>query len=89
MKMTIDIPEEEINQTVQTLFVRRMAEQLFNERDSYDQRSYRRMLKEAVKEALADHIDEVVDRAVVYAADYIGKKGVKKFLEKLGEGVKG
>ena len=85
MKVTIDISDEEINQAVQELLVRRLADQIFSERNSFDKHGYQRMLKEAVKDLLAGHVDEVTDRAVVYAADYIGKKGVKKIVEKLGE----
>ena len=85
MKVTIDIPDEDINQAVQALLVQRLADQLFGERNNYDKHGYQRMLKAAVKDVLADRVDEVVDRAVTYAADYIGKKGVKKIVEKFGE----
>ena len=85
MKMTIDISDEEITREVQRVLVQKLAEQIFESRNSFDKHGYQRMLKEAVKDLLAGHVDEVTDRAVVYAADYIGKKGVKKIVEKLGE----
>ena len=85
MKVTIDISDEEINQAVQELLVRRLADQIFSERNSFDKHGYQRMLKEAVKDLLAGRVEEMTDQAAKYAADCIGKRGVRRILEKLGE----
>ena len=85
MKMTIDISDEEITREVKRVLVQKLAEQIFEQRNSFDKHGYQRMLKEAVKDLLAGRVEEMTDQAAKYAADYIGKRGVRRILGKLGE----
>lgn len=85
MKITIEIQDDEIKQEVFNLLTRRLADEIFTDRWNYDERSYRRMLKDGVNAILKEHADEVVDRCIPQAAEYIGKKGVKKFVDMMGE----
>lgn len=85
MKITIEIPDEEIKQEVFGLLTRRLAEQIFTERWNSDERLYRRMLKEALNAVLKERADDVVDRCIPQAVAYIGKKGIKKFVDVLKE----
>lgn len=85
MKITIEIPDEEIKQEVFGLLTRRLAEQIFTERWNSDERLYRRMLKEALNAVLKERTDDVVDRCIPQAVAYIGKKGIKKFVDVLKE----
>ena len=85
MKVVLEISDEEITREAQQILVQKLAEQIFEQRNSFDKHGYQRAIKEAVKELLADRVDEVADRAAAYTAEYIGKRGLRKILEKLGE----
>ncbi len=85
MKININIPDEEIKQEVFTLLTRRIAEQIFTDRWNYDERAYRKILKDSVNAILKERADEIVDRCIPQASEYIGKKGVKKFVDELGK----
>jgi len=85
MKITLEIPDEEIKQEVFKLLTRRLAEEIFTDRWNYDERAYRRMLKDGVNSVLKERADEIIDRCIPQAAEYIGKKGVKKFVDALGK----
>ena len=85
MKITIEIPDEEIKQEVFELLTSRLAEQIFTDRWNDDERAYRKMLKDGVNAVLKERADEIIDRCIPQAAEYIGKKGVKKFVDTLGK----
>lgn len=85
MKITVEIQDDEIKQEVFNLLTRRLADEIFTDRWNYDERSYRQMLKDGVNAILKEHADEVVDRCIPQAAEYIGKKGVKKFVDMMGK----
>ena len=85
MKVIIDIPDDEIKKEVFEILTRRLADQIFEDRWNYDEQAYRRMLKEAVNTVLKERADEIVNCCIPHAAAYIGKKGVKKFVEELGK----
>lgn len=85
MQITIDIPDEELKKAVFELLTRRLADQIFSDRWNSDEAAYRRMLKNAVNAVMKERADDVVDRCIPQAASYIGKKGVKKFVEELGK----
>lgn len=74
MKITLEIPDEEIKQEVFKLLTRRLAEEIFTDRWNYDERAYRRMLKDGVNAILKERADEIIDRRIPQAAGYIGKK---------------
>ena len=85
VKITFEIPDEEIKQAVFELLTRRLADEIFTDRWNYDERAYRRMLKDGVNAVLKERADEIIDRCIPQAAEYIGKKGVKKFVDSLGK----
>ncbi len=68
-----------------TLLTRRVAEQIFTDRWNYDERAYRKILKDSVNAILKERADEIVDRCIPIASEYIGKKGIKKFVDELGK----
>lgn len=85
MKITIEIPDEKIRDEVFYLVTKTLAQRIFEERFDPFSRQYKSAVKDCVKEAIKGNIDDIVDRAIPYASDYIGKKGVKKFVEMIGE----
>ncbi len=85
MKITIEIPDEDIRQEVCSLLTQRIAECIFTNRYTPDMSTYRRILKEGVNAVLKDHADEIIESCIPQAASYIGKKGVKKLVEKLAD----
>lgn len=86
MKITIEIPDEDIRQEVFNLLTRRIADELFDERYSYDRNAFCRILKDGVNAVLKERSDEIVDLCIPQASAYIGKKGVKKFVDLLKGG---
>lgn len=85
MKITINIPDEEIKHEVFTLLTNRLAEQIFTDRWNYDERAYRKMLKDGINAVLKERSDEIVERCIPQATDYIGKKGVKKLVDMIAK----
>lgn len=84
MKITIEIPDEEIREAVFNVLVRRLADEIFTDRWNYDERAYRKMLKDGVNAVLKERADEIIERCIPGASEYIGKKGVKKFVDMMG-----
>ena len=85
MKVILEISDEEITREAQRILVQKLAEQIFEQRNSFDKHGYQRAIKDAVKELLADRVDEVAERAAAYTAEYIGKRGVRKILASLAK----
>ena len=89
MKVTIEIPDEELREAVKDALVKNTVDQLERELyyDSYSRNRhiYSDEIKKAVRSLLKDHMDDLTDRAVRAAATSIHNKGVKKLLDSLGE----
>ena len=85
MKITIEIPDEEIRQEVFRITTQNLADAIFDERWSYDKNIFRRLLKDGVNAVLKERSDEIIDRCIPQASDYIGKKGVKKLVDMISE----
>lgn len=85
MKITIEIPDEEIREEVFKLVTSKLAHEIFYEKFDPFSRQYKSAVKDCVKEAIKGNIGDIVDRAIPYASDYIGKKGVKKFVDMIGK----
>ncbi len=88
MKITIDIPDEELKKEVFDLLTRRIADNIFTERYTRDRREYADTLRKALTAVLKERANEIVERCIPRAAEYIGKKGVKKFVDELGKETK-
>ena len=86
MKITIEIPDEEIRQEVFNLLTSRLANEIFTERWGRDERTYKKELADAVKAAVREHEDELLERAIPRAAEYMGSRGLKKLVAKITEG---
>lgn len=86
MKITIDIPDEEIKNKVFELVTNQLAHEIFVRQFDPYERQYKRISKECIKEVMQEHTEEIIDRAIPLTADYIGKKGVAKFVKLMGEG---
>ena len=86
MKITIEIPDEEIRQEVFKLLTSRLANEIFTERWGKDERAYKKFLTDAVKAAVREHEDELLERAIPRAAEYMGSRGLKKLVAKITEG---
>ncbi len=85
MKITVDIPDEDIKKEVFDILTHRIADSIFTERYTRDRREYADALRKALTAVLKEHADEIVERCIPRAAEYIGKKGVKKFVDELGK----
>ena len=83
MKITIEIPDEDIQREVFALLVTRVAEQIFTNRWNPDERRYKELLKEAVHTAVRSNEDKLLERAIPIAGEYMGKRGLKKLMEEV------
>ncbi len=86
MKVTVEIDEKEIKETVLNLVVSRAVDtverKLFNDEFGNGfRRVYSEAIKDSVRALLKEHVDDVTDRAVNAAGQYIGKKGLKKMID--------
>ena len=92
MKITIDIPDEELREAVKDALVRSAVEKVETELwekswgTSRYLRIYDKAITEGIRSLLKEHMDDLSDRAVKAAATSIHNKGVKKLLDSL-EGV--
>ncbi len=87
MKYTIDISDKDIETAVFNVLVRQIAESIFTERYTLDRCKYADAMRKALTAVLKERSDEIVERCIPRAAEYIGKKGVKKFVDELGKKV--
>lgn len=86
MKITIEIDEKEIAEEVKAMItsdaVKKIEEDLYH--DPYgniNRRMYKDGISDAVREEVKKHCDDIINRAVDAAAQYIGKKGLKKMID--------
>ena len=83
MKVTLEIPEEEILEMAKRIAAERLADAM---RDRYyEARSLDRSIKEVIRESIKPNMDTLADRAVSAAAKSIENRAVKKLLDKLKE----
>lgn len=80
MKVTAEIPDEEIREAVKVLLADRIANDLWR---GYSDRKYERLIKEAVSEVIKSNVEDLTNRAVDAAARSIEYRGVKKLMEGL------
>ena len=83
IKVTIEIPEDEILEEVKKVVVDSVAKQIMSEYNNSQRYCYRNVIKECVREAIKQDIDNLSDRAVEAAGKSIENKAVKKLLGKL------
>lgn len=83
IKVTIEIPEDEILEEVKKLVIERVAKQIISEYNSSPRYCYRTVIKECVREAIRQDIDNLSDRAVAAAGKSIENRAVKKLIGKL------
>ena len=86
MKITIEIPDDEIKKAVSEKLSGYIAERLLEREWTGEGYSYRKAIKEVVRELIRSDINNLSDRAVETAAKSIETKGVKKMLEKMTKG---
>lgn len=84
MKLTINIPEDELLEMAKTMAAERIASRIL-ESEWGDGCFYRRTIKEAVREVIRSDIDALSERAVRAASKSIENRAVKKLIDKLGE----
>lgn len=86
MKITIEIPDEELREAVKCALVRDAVEQI--ETDLWEKswgtsrymRMYDKAITEGIRSLLKEHIEDLSNRAVKAAAKSIHNKGIKKLL---------
>ena len=83
MKLTIEIPEDEILERAKEICAERVAKELYSAYSSGY--AYRKMIKEIVREVIRADIDNLSERAVSAASKSIENRAVKKLLDKLGD----
>ena len=89
MKITIEIPDEELREAVKCALVRDAVEQI--ETDLWEKswgtsrymRMYDKAIAEGIRALLKEHIEDLSNRAVKAAATSIHNKGIKKLLTEL------
>ncbi len=86
MKVEIEIPDEEIEVAVFQHVTRRLSDQIFSELGNTYEREFRKFMKDTLRDILRERSDEIVERSLPYVGGYIGKKGVKKLVDKLEKG---
>lgn len=82
MKITIDIPNEEIKEAVVEKVSEVLAKEML-EQNYGDALFYRRTIKECIREVIKSDISELSDRAVEAAAKSIENRAVKKLWNQL------
>lgn len=88
MKITIDIPDEEIREEVKSYVGRKLAERLYAEYANREQNGFRRDVREIARETLRaeirDNLDAYAQKAVDAAADSIVRKANVLMVQKEG-----
>lgn len=83
MKVTVEIPDDEIEAKVANLITERLARQMFEQYGGGY--IFRKDIKAEIRALLKEHLDDVTDEAIKAAANSIVYKGTKKLLEKAKE----
>ena len=89
MKITIELPDEELREAVKCALVRDAVEQI--ETDLWEKswgtsrymRMYDKAITEGIRSILKEHIEDLSNRAVKAAATSIQNKRIKKLLTEL------
>lgn len=89
MKITIELPDEELREAVKCALVRDAVEQV--ETDLWEKswgtsrymRMYDKAITEGIRSLLKEHIEDISNRAVKAADKSIYNKGIKKLLAEL------
>ena len=89
MKITIELPDEELREAVKFALVRDAVEQI--ETDLWEKswgtsrymRIYDKAITEGIRSILKEHIEDISNRAVKAAATSIQNKGIKILLTEL------
>jgi len=82
MKITVDLPDEEIYEMAKELAAKRITNSMI-EHSYGDGYAYRKIIKEVVREVIKSDIDNLSDRAVKAAAKSIENRAVKKMMDKM------
>ena len=77
MKMTIEIPDKEIEAEVKRIITETIAESVLSEYSS-DYRMYRKLVKNAIREAINEDKESLAQRAVDAASVSITNTAIKK-----------
>lgn len=84
MKITINIPDDEIREDVKRILVfecvKEIKSNLEDSQYSYDRHIYADAIKSGVRQLLKEHIDDITERAATAAAKTIANKGIKELL---------
>ena len=82
MKITVDLPDEEIYEMAKELATKRIANRMI-ESGYGDGYSYRKIIKEIVREVIKSDIDNLSERAVTAAAKSIENRAIKSSMNKI------
>lgn len=84
MKITVDLPDEEIYEMAKELAAKRITSSMI-EHSYGDGYAYRKIIKEVVREVIKSDIDNLSERAVAAAAKSIERRAIKNQIDKLME----
>ena len=82
MKITVEIPDEEIESAVIKLLTERISENLYEKWRGAGY-AYRKDIKAIIRELMKENMDDFTDRAVKAAAASIENRGIKKLMEEI------
>lgn len=82
MRLTIEIPEDEIEVMAKQIVAKRVADMILRS-EFGDGRFYRDTIKKVIREVIRSDIDNLSERAVISASKSIENRAVKKLLDKL------
>lgn len=80
MRLTIEIPEDEIEVMAKQIVAEHVAKTIINS-EYGGGRVYRNSIKEVIREVIRSDIDNLSERAVAAASKSIENRGIKKMLE--------
>lgn len=80
MRLTIEIPEDEIEVMAKQIVAEHVAKTIINS-EYGNGRFYRNSIKEVIREVIRSDIDNLSERAVAAASKSIENRGIKKMLE--------
>ena len=80
MKITIEIPDEEIKDAVLNVVARQ-----YNKNYSSDRRNVDRVVSECVRKVIYEDKERITDRIVSQASSHLKNVALKKMMEKMTE----